>query len=129
MVWWGLHPPTTKGDAHEHDRTNGRGARRQEATHAEAWNGLDVIHPGAAGLDLHKEVIVACAPMAAGDTRHPVRKFGTYTSALLELAHWLKQHGVTTVAMEATGVFWLPVIGILRIEGAGSSAGECAGGA
>jgi len=80
-------------------------------------NGLDVIHPSAAGLDLHKEVIVACAPMAAGDTRHPVRKFGTYTSALLELAGWLKQHGVTTVAMEATGVFWLPVVGILRKEG------------
>lgn len=80
-------------------------------------SGLDIIHPDAAGLDLHKEVIVACAPMAAGDTRHPVRQFGTYTSDLLELAKWLKQHGVTTVAMEATGVFWLPVIGILRAEG------------
>jgi len=79
--------------------------------------GLDVIHPGAAGLDLHKEVIVACAPMTAGETQHPVRKFGAYTSALLELAAWLKQHGVTTVAMEATGVFWLPVIGILRAKG------------
>lgn len=82
-----------------------------------SMSGLDVIHPGAAGLDLHKEVIVACAPMAEGDTRHPVRKFGTYTSDLLNLAAWLKQHGVTTVAMEATGVFWLPVVGILRTEG------------
>jgi len=82
-----------------------------------SMKGLDVIHPGAAGLDLHKEVIVACAPMTAGETQHPVRKFGTYTSALLELATWLKQHGVTTVAMEATGVFWLPVIGILRSKG------------
>ena len=80
-------------------------------------NGLDVIYPGAAGLDLHKEVLVACAPIAAGDTRHPVRKFGAYTSDLLELAQWLKQHGVTTVAMEATGVFWLPVVEILRAEG------------
>jgi len=80
-------------------------------------SGLDVIHPGAAGLDLHKEVIVACAPMAAGETRHPVRTFGTYTSALLELAAWLKQHAVTTVAMEATGVFWLPVLSLLRTAG------------
>lgn len=79
--------------------------------------GLDVIHPYAGGLDLHKEVIVACAPMVAGETRYPVRKFGTYTSELLELVDWLKQHGVTTVAMEATGVFWLPVIGILRAQG------------
>jgi transposase len=88
---------------------------RKQSTRS--MKGLDVIHPDAAGLDLHKEVIVACAPMAAGDTRHPVRKFGTYTSDLLELAKWLKHHEVTTVAMEATGVFWLPVIGILRTEG------------
>lgn len=80
-------------------------------------SGLDVIHPTAAGIDLHKEVIVACAPKAAGDTRNPVRKFGTYTSDLRELTRWLKQHGVTTIAMEATGVFGLPVIGILRAEG------------
>jgi len=53
---------------------------------ARSMKGLDVIHPGAAGLDLHKEVIVACAPMTAGETQHPVRKFGTYTSTLLELA-------------------------------------------
>lgn len=89
-------------------------ARQQTARSA---RGLDVIHPGAAGLDLHKEVIVACAPKAAGDALHPVRKFGTYTSDLRELAAWLKQHGVTTVAMEATGVFWMPVVGILRAEG------------
>lgn len=86
-------------------------------TRKRSMSGLDVIHPGAAGLDLHKEVIVVCAPMAAGDTRHPVRKFGTYTSDLLELVTWLKKHGATTVAMEATGVFWLPVVGILRAEG------------
>ncbi|MBA4387519.1 MAG: IS110 family transposase [Verrucomicrobia bacterium] len=79
-------------------------------------SGLDVVHPCAAGLDLHKEVIFACAPMVAGETRHPVKKFGTYTSHLLELAAWLKQHGVTTVAMEATGVFWLPVVCILRAQ-------------
>lgn len=97
------------------EQTAGAQGVRKQTTRS--MNGLDVIHPDAAGLDLHKEVIVACAPMAAGDTRHPVRKFGTYTSDLLELANWLKQRGVTTVAMEATGVFWLPVIGILRTEG------------
>ncbi len=80
-------------------------------------SGLDIINPDAAGLDLHKESIVACAPMIKGETRHPVRTFGTYTSALLELAKWLKEHGATTVAMEATGVFWLPVVGILRAQG------------
>lgn len=92
-------------------------AQEEKKQTVQRMSGLDVIHPTAAGLDLHKEVIVACAPMAAGDTRHPVRKFGTYTSDLRELTRWLKQHGVTTVAMEATGVFWLPVVGILRTEG------------
>ena len=77
---------------------------------------LDVIHPGAAGLDLHKEVIFACAPMGSVDMRHPVREFGTYTGQLLEPAQWLKAHGVTTVAMEATGVFWMPVVGLLRAQ-------------
>jgi len=69
-------------------------------------SGLDVIHPTAAGLDLHKEVIVACAPMAAGDTRHPVRKFGTYTSDLRELTRWLKP------IFDSYGVI---IIGILQI--------------
>lgn len=97
------------------ERTAETQAGMKQATRS--MKGLDVIHPGAAGLDLHKEIITACAPMAPGDTRHPVGKFGTCTSALLELATWLKQHGVTTVAMEATGVFWLPVVAILRAEG------------
>ena len=44
-------------------------------------SGLDVINPHAAGLDLHKEIITACAPVIVGDTRHPVRTFGTYTHA------------------------------------------------
>ncbi len=79
--------------------------------------GLDVIHPGAAGLDLHKKLIVACAPMGAKDTRHPVKEFGTYTSQLQELCQWLKEHDVDTVAMEATGVFWMPVVDILRGQG------------
>jgi len=80
-------------------------------------SGLDVINPNAAGLDLHKEIITACAPVIAGDTRHPVRTFGTYTHALRDLATWLKKQRATTVAMEATGVFWFPVIEILRAEG------------
>ena len=99
---------------HTSERTADANGRKQTTRN---MSGLDVIHPGAAGLDLHKEVIVACAPMAEGDIRHSVKKFGTYTSDLLELSQWLKQHGVTTVAMEATGVFWLPVVGILRTEG------------
>jgi len=100
---------------HVIDRTAERVNVEQHA--GRGTQGLDVILPGAAGIDLHKEVIVACAPKAAGDTRHPVKKFSTYTSDLLKLAAWLKQHAVTSVAMEATGVFWMPVVSILRAAG------------
>jgi hypothetical protein len=41
------------------------------------------------------------------------RQFGTFTGDLLELATWLKGHGITTVAMESTGVYWIPAFEIL----------------
>ena len=93
------------------DTANVKGKTRR------SMSGLDVINPGTAGLDLHKAVIVACAPMGDGDSRPPVTRFGTCTCDLRDLAVWLKEKAVTTVAMEATGVFWLPVIDHLRSAG------------
>ena len=49
-----------------------------------------------------------------GSKRRQVRVFGAFTSDLLALADWLKQHGVTHVAMEATGVYWRPVWAVLE---------------
>jgi transposase len=51
---------------------------------------------------------------ADGNKRQQMRVFGTFTSDLLALADWLKQQGVTHVAMEATGVYWRPVWAILE---------------
>jgi len=71
---------------------------------------MDVLYPCCAGLDLHKETVVACLRKAdAGKTRHEVRTFRTETGALLTLADWLAGEGVTHVAMESTGVYWKPV--------------------
>jgi transposase len=82
---------------------------------AQAWEGLKVIHPQAAGLDIGStEIWAAVAP--AG-TAEAVRKFGTYTEDLYALADWLGACGVDTVAMESTGVYWVPVYEVLEARG------------
>jgi transposase len=79
------------------------------------WEGLKVIHPNAAGLDIDSEEIWAAVP--PDRTTEPVRKFGTYTPDLHALADWLTACGIDTVAMEATGVYWIPVYEILEARG------------
>jgi transposase len=69
-----------------------------------------------AGLDVHKDNVVACVRHQSpqGRARSTVRTFSTLTAGLLELADWLTQEGVTQVAMESTGVYWKPVYHILE---------------
>jgi transposase len=75
---------------------------------------MDVIYPRCAGLDVHKQTVVACARVAGnGPLQQEVRTFATTTSGLLELADWLESLGVEHVAMEATGVYWKPVWHVL----------------
>ena len=76
---------------------------------------MDIIYQRVAGLDLHKETIVAAVRCidAAGKVEADLRTFGTMTRDLRELSDWLAAHGVTHVAMEATGVLWKPVWNIL----------------
>ena len=54
---------------------------------------------------------------AAGSESDPVQSFTTFTSDLLRLADWLVACGVTSVAMEATGVYWIPIYDILEARG------------
>lgn len=76
---------------------------------------MEVVHERCAGLDVHKETVVACIRIGAGrNVRREVRTFGTFTSDLLELADWLTSEQVTHVAMESTGVYWKPVWHILE---------------
>lgn len=76
---------------------------------------MDVIYPRCAGLDVHKQTVVACARIAEhGPPEQQVRTFETTTSGLLALADWLESFGVRQVAMEATGVYWKPVWHILE---------------
>jgi len=71
---------------------------------------MEVIYAKCAGLDVHKDTVVACVRLASEQqvVRHAAT-FGTMTSGLLDLGEWLASLGVTVVAMEATGVYWKPV--------------------
>ena len=79
---------------------------------------MDLLHARCAGLDVHKESVVACVRLVQDDEiKRIVRSFGTTTGQLFELAQFLAEHCVTQVAMEATGVYWRPVWHILEPEG------------
>lgn len=70
---------------------------------------MEVLFPRCAGLDVHKDTVVASVRCVSAPMHREVRTFGTTTSALIDLADWLASHAVTHVAMEATGVYWKPV--------------------
>lgn len=76
---------------------------------------LECIEPNAAGIDVGAREVYVCVP-AERDGK-PVRCFATFTQDLQAMATWLLQCGVVTVAMESTGVYWIPVYEVL--EGAG----------
>ncbi len=77
---------------------------------------LKTIQPDAAGIDLgSREHWVACPPLE--DNTPNVQRFGTTTPELVRLADWLKEQKVKTVAMESTGVYWIPLFEILDSRG------------
>jgi transposase len=76
---------------------------------------LECIEPNAAGIDVGAtEIYVA---VSADRDAEPVRCFKTFTGDLQQMAAWLKQAGITTVAMESTGVYWIPPYEILEEAG------------
>ena len=75
---------------------------------------MDVLHPRCAGLDVHKDSVVAAVRLVeAGTVRTEVRRFDTTTPGLLALGEWLAECGCTHAVMEATGVYWKPVWHVL----------------
>lgn len=76
---------------------------------------IEIVHPNAAGLDIgSREIFASVSPNRMGET---VRVFGTFTPDLQSLADWLMSCGVDTVAMESTGVYWIPVFELLEARG------------
>src|SRR3954469_9095686 len=106
-----LSPPTggehAEQIAHPLDVFRGRAARSLP---------MDTLYPCCAGLDVHKDTVVACVRRvdARGKVRQQTRTFGAMTAQLLELADWLAEEGATHTAMESTGVYWKPIWNILE---------------
>ena len=72
---------------------------------------LHVVHPHAAAVDVHSDNHVACiAP-------DQIRTFGAYSADLESLADWFAQAGVTSVVLESTGVYWIPLFELLESRG------------
>jgi transposase len=77
---------------------------------------MEVIVACCAGLDVHQASVVACVNSTGrgGRSHKEVRTFGTMRDDLIALRDWLKDAGVTLVAMESTGVYWKPVYDALE---------------
>ena len=76
---------------------------------------LDRINPNVAGIDCGSAEHYVAVP--TDRSASPVQSFRTFTSDLLRLADWLVACGITSVAMEATGVYWIPIYDILEARG------------
>ncbi|MEN8131073.1 MAG: IS110 family transposase [Pseudomonadota bacterium] len=78
-------------------------------------NTFSTIHPDAAGIDIGSQFhVVAVSPEHDSE---PVRSFQSFTGDLYHLADWLISIGITTVAMESTGIYWIPLFEILQSRG------------
>ena len=100
-------PPDMKSKTSKHNRAN-----KKVLSINPAWEPVNVH---AAGVDIGSREHWACVPTESSD--RPVRKFGTFTADLEALADWFQACGITSVAMEATGVYWIPLFQILERRG------------
>jgi transposase len=79
------------------------------------WKALEIVHPDAAGVDVGgSEHWVAVSPDRDAE---PVRRYGCFTADLGEMARWLVGRGIRSVALQSTGVYWMPVLEILEQHG------------
>jgi transposase len=86
-----------------------RGKRSQD------WEALPPLNQNAAGIDVGSAEHYVAVP--AGRDAEPVQKFGSFTADLHRMARWLKACGIQTVAMQATGVYWMALYQILEEHG------------
>jgi transposase len=84
-------------------------------SHRKIIGPLETINRNAAGIDAGSEQHLVSVPEDRSD--QPVRTFGTFTRDLHELADWLVACGITSVAVEASGVYWIPLYEVLEDRG------------
>ncbi len=78
---------------------------------------LTQVNPNAAGIDVGATNHYVAVPAGRDPSRENVREFGTVTAELERVADWLQACGVTSIAMEATGVYWIPLFEVLAARG------------
>jgi transposase len=98
------------------NRQRGRKEKKEWARRLQSEDpGLEVVHPHAAGIDVGNSVhYVAVRPDRDSE---PVRRFECFTADLYRMADWLRSCGVRTIAMQSTGVYWIPLYDILEERG------------
>lgn len=79
------------------------------------FDGLSKVNMNAAGVDIGATEIVAC--VSGGDEVQLVKGFGNYTVDLKSIVQWFREHKIKTVAMESTGVYWIPLFEELESQG------------
>jgi len=92
-----------------------KGKRTKGMEEARPFEGMSKVNKNAAGVDIGATEIVAC--VSGGDDIQLVKTFGNYTVDLLAICEWFRQHDVKTVAMESTGVYWIPLFEELERQG------------
>jgi transposase len=88
--------------------------RQREAAQMEA---LPAQHPHAAGIDIGSRSHWVCAGFAGEADSRLIREFPAHTAGLKAIAAFLREQQVTTVAMESTGIYWVPLYELLQAEG------------
>jgi transposase len=105
---------TKKQDKARKPKTEGQIGRRKKRK-GMCLEDRPCLEPNAGGIDIGaREIFVAVPP---DRDEHPVRIFDTFTEDLRSMAQWLKACGITTVAMESTGVYWIPLYEVLEAHG------------
>lgn len=92
-----------------------RGRRTKGMEEAHPFAGMSQVNANAAGVDIGAEEIVVC--VAGDENTQIVKAFGNYTVDLQNIGKWLKEHNIKTVAMESTGVYWIPLFEELERQG------------
>jgi len=107
------HLPSKGNDMQKDKYTKTRSKNNRKTSTSADSN--PVLHADAAGVDIHPTAIFIAVP--PGRDRNVVRKFSTFTCDLVEAVDWLKHCRIRTVAMESTGVYWIPLYQMLNDHG------------
>jgi hypothetical protein len=96
-------------------KSSGKKARSRRRAGSKTAKSTPTIRPYTAGIDVGASELYVALPEDVGAT--PVRTFATFTENLERLADWLQSCRIQTVAMESTGVYWIPIYQILEERG------------